>query len=92
MKSKLILTLVALTLILVSGCAMGMGGGGMMSHHGAMMGGHGATGQQGVDQDSNASSEELQEGTGHDHGVPSTGASKGNPQSYQPHGGPPYCP
>jgi hypothetical protein len=44
MKSKLIGTLVALILILGSGCglAMGGGGGGMMSHHGGMMGGVGA--------------------------------------------------
>jgi hypothetical protein len=43
MNNKLIGTLVALTLILGSGCGLAMGGGagGMMSHHGGMMGGAG---------------------------------------------------
>ena len=44
MNNKLIGTLVALTLILGSGCGLAMGGGagGMTSHHGGMMGGVGA--------------------------------------------------
>ena len=41
MKSKLIGTLVALTLILGSGCAQAMGGAGGMGGHGGMMGGAG---------------------------------------------------
>lgn len=43
MKRKLLGTLVALTLILGSGCGLAMGGGagGVMTHHGGMMGGAG---------------------------------------------------
>jgi len=102
MKSKLIETLVALTLILGSGGyaqAMGshdgttggagtaMGPGSMTHDTGSMSGPQGGMGQQGMNPDSDTPSAQSQGEIGHGHGAPNTEGKTNNPQSNQGHGG-----
>jgi len=102
MKSKLIGTLVALTLILGNGGyaqAMGvlggspggtgtsMGPGSMPNDTGSMSLNQGGMGSQRMDQDTGTPSTQSQGEAGHGHAAPDAEGAKSNPRSHQGHGG-----